>query len=113
MKFFTYGTLKKGQCRAYLLDKQKFLGNVVTQPAYTLYNMGSYPGIQEGGATAVKGELWDIEEKLLITLDRVEGVDWGLFKRINIVMSDGQVALAYAYCCDPKHLTPCGDEWNG
>jgi gamma-glutamylcyclotransferase (GGCT)/AIG2-like uncharacterized protein YtfP len=34
---FVYGTLRKGQCNHYFLNRSKFLGNAKTKRRYALY----------------------------------------------------------------------------
>ena len=71
---FVYGTLQRGQRNHHLMREARFLGEAVTEPQYTLLDLGSFPGMIAGGATAVQGELYEVGPELLARLDRHEGV---------------------------------------
>ncbi len=71
---FVYGTLKRGQRNHGLMREARFLGETVTEPRYTLFDLGSFPGMISGGNTAVQGELYEVGPELLARLDRHEGV---------------------------------------
>ncbi|MBZ0272685.1 gamma-glutamylcyclotransferase [bacterium] len=71
---FVYGTLKHGQRNHGLMREARFLGEAITAPHYTLLDLGPFPGLIAGGNTAVHGELYEVEPKLLVRLDRHEGV---------------------------------------
>lgn len=77
-RFFTYGTLMKGECREYVLD---FDSNILTcQPVETpgiLFNLGDYPGmiLSDDSTRTVKGELYHLNDigKSISILDKIEG----------------------------------------
>jgi gamma-glutamylcyclotransferase (GGCT)/AIG2-like uncharacterized protein YtfP len=71
---FVYGTLKRDQRNHGLMREARFLGEAVTDPRYTLLDLGPFPGMIEGGSTAVYGELYEVGPHLLARLDRHEGV---------------------------------------
>lgn len=73
MLIFVYGTLLKGLERSYVLDNSSFIGDAVAG-VVCLYNLGAYPGIKEDDG-AVIGELYDVDEITLETLDRIEEYD--------------------------------------
>ncbi len=94
---FVYGTLKKGECREQILASQNFLKNVSTAKRYTLFSVGSYPGLVEGGETAIPGELWAVDDRCMERLDMIEGVSFGLFRRGKVALEGGGVATTYFY----------------
>jgi gamma-glutamylcyclotransferase (GGCT)/AIG2-like uncharacterized protein YtfP len=63
----------------------------------------------------VEGELWQVDEECLRMLDGIEGVSFGLYKREEIELADGQKAITYIYC-DPddkkSELQSCGTSWE-
>lgn len=61
MLFFVYGTLKKDHCNHRFLKKGKPMGSMLTEPKYTMYNIGGFPGVVEGGNTSISGELYEVE----------------------------------------------------
>jgi gamma-glutamylcyclotransferase (GGCT)/AIG2-like uncharacterized protein YtfP len=72
-RVFVYGTLLEGECNHGLLADAAFLGGHRTQPCYTLYGLGAYPGVVRGGVTAVSGEVYRVDGGGLRLLDRLEG----------------------------------------
>ena len=68
-----YGTLKRGYGNHRLLEHAKYLGTVVTQPKFKLYDLGFFPGAAPEGNTAIHGELFEVTNAEFQTLDRLEG----------------------------------------
>lgn len=99
MNIFVYGTLRKGQYAHRLMDGAKFLGEAVTATKYQLYDVGSFPGLIEDPSIegGVSGELYEITEDMLPRIDHYEGVAHGLFRRGEVVLSDGSTANAYFF----------------
>jgi gamma-glutamylcyclotransferase (GGCT)/AIG2-like uncharacterized protein YtfP len=56
--------------------------------AGTLYDMGAYPTLLLGGPGAVHGQVWRCPATVLPELDRYEGVDDGLFRRVGLRVGD-------------------------
>ena len=101
-KVFVYGTLLSGFGNNRLLEGQPFLGPAKTKPEFTLVNVGSFPGLVEGGKTAILGEVYEVDNKCLAQLDRLEGCcledpSRGLYGRLQIVLENGQEVTAYRY----------------
>jgi gamma-glutamylcyclotransferase (GGCT)/AIG2-like uncharacterized protein YtfP len=74
MKVFVYGTLMRGEPAHALLRDARLLCAVQTEPRYTLVLLDGYPGLVEGGDTAVAGEIFELpdDEALLRELDDYE-----------------------------------------
>ena len=77
---FVYGTLKRGLSNHRWLRGQTFLGEARTVPRYRMFDLGGYPGMvleegEDGGA--IEGEVWEVDEKGLRGLDKLEGVAEG------------------------------------
>jgi len=83
MKIFVYGTLKRGGSNHACLRDQEFLGEACTVPGFTLYSLGSYPGMVPDltDRHGVAGEVWSVDEKTLAELDALEGLAEGLYTR--------------------------------
>ncbi len=98
IKFFTYGTFRQRECRHDILQKFKpeFLKTTTTAPEYKLFNLGSFPGMIENGDKEVIGELYNISEGALSTLDMIEGHP-AFFRRKEIKLSDGTCAISYLF----------------
>jgi gamma-glutamylcyclotransferase (GGCT)/AIG2-like uncharacterized protein YtfP len=71
-RVFVYGTLLRGQVNHHLLAGAVCLGPHQTAPAFTLYKLGTYPGLVRGGVTAVAGEVYRIDGATLRRLDALE-----------------------------------------
>jgi gamma-glutamylaminecyclotransferase len=73
MRLFVYGTLLSGEGNHRRLRGARLLGVVCTEPRYTLVSLGPYPALLEGGTTSVTGELYEVADRILPSLDRFEG----------------------------------------
>ncbi len=94
-KLFTYGTLMKGQCRHHVLQDAKYLGDAVLRD-YCLLELGSYPGAIRKERFNVYGEVYEIPEKLVPELDRIEGEGY-LYERktVDVTMDDGKTSVLF------------------
>ena len=102
-KLFVYGTLRTNERANELLGSQaQFLRKSQTQPLYSLYQIDWYPGLVEGGSTAVVGELWEIDSDEWPRLDEYEGVPED-YRREQIQLSDGSIAFAYIFIGSIEH----------
>ena len=70
---FVYGSLLKGLGNHLVLKRARFVRDAHTTPAFTLVNLGAYPGLLAGGTTAVRGEVYVVDDETLAALDRLEG----------------------------------------
>ena len=98
---FVYGSLMSGE------ELNGYLAGLPCQPARTrgqLFRMpAGYPALHccnEGGW--VKGELLSLQNMARFTvLDLIEGVDRGLYKRVQIpIETETQKLMAWAYTMD-------------
>ena len=98
IKFFTYGTFRRGECRNDILTKfgSSFIKQTTTAPEYKLFNLGSFPGMIENGDVSVTGELYYITEAALAMFDMIESHP-SFFCRKEINLSDGTTAISYLY----------------
>ena len=113
---FVYGTLKRGDVRARLLDGQAYLGEAKTPPSYRLFNTGDYPELVEAAplglpGRSVLGELWRVDDDCLARLDEEEGVDEGLYERRFIELGDTQHAWTYVYLKPVDGMGDCRNSW--
>lgn len=72
-KVFVYGSLKRGFYNHGFLYGQRFVDHYVTPPSYTMWDLGCFPAVTERGETAISGQIWEVSEKCLSILDRLEG----------------------------------------
>jgi gamma-glutamylcyclotransferase (GGCT)/AIG2-like uncharacterized protein YtfP len=113
---FLYGTLKRGGTNHLFLAGQRFLGAARTAPGFTLYSLGDYPGMVRapGDTLGVTGELWEVDDACLAELDRLEGLDEGLYERIDVLLAPNPLpgsAQTYLYLRPHHGLPPLGDTW--
>jgi gamma-glutamylaminecyclotransferase len=91
---FVYGTLLRNEPNHTLLEGSDFLGEAHTLPLYTLFDLGSFPAMAEGGETSVRGEVFRVSQEVLDSLDALEGhPDW--YKRTQISLISGMLAEGY------------------
>ena len=93
---FVYGTLMKGQ-----RNHDRFLGNstyagTAILPGYALCDLGSYPAIypdtgasDQSGTSAVKGELYTVNEEDLLAIHDLEG-EGSLYHHVDVTVLDEQ-----------------------
>lgn len=115
---FVYGTLKRGGSNHAFLAGQAFLGAARTQAGYTLYSLGDYPGMVRapGDTAGVTGELWAVDDACLAELDRLEGLDEGLYERVDVLLAPNPFAASaqtYLYLRPHHGLAPLGSTWPG
>jgi len=113
---FVYGTLKRGGSNHLFLHGQKFLGDARTTPGFTLYSLGDYPGMVRapGDGDGVTGELWTVDDDCLAELDRLEGLDEGLYERIDVLLAPNPLAgsaQTYLYLRQLDGLAAIGSTW--
>jgi len=98
VRIFVYGTLRRGEKRHFILRGCRFLGEA-TVKGFVLYDLTDYPGMVPGDME-VKGEVYEIPEELLKTLDVVEGTP-DLYSRetIEVCLESGRKlrVLTYIY----------------
>ena len=109
-RLFVYGTLKRGDCRAHFLDGQRFIGEATVE-GFRLVDCGAYPGLVPGEGV-VRGEAYDVDSAIWPTLDAVEGVDVGLYRRQIVRLCDGSEAQTYVYRGDAAGLPDLGGVWT-
>jgi gamma-glutamylaminecyclotransferase len=115
MHLFVYGTLKRGQPRHRFLAGQMFVAAAATQPQYRLFNVGEYPAlVPHADGRSIEGELWDVDDACLRTLDEVEGCDLGLYARRPVELKaphDQFETVTYLYLPPVDGLADCGTCW--
>lgn len=74
-RVFVYGTLKRGQYfhNKYLADRSNYIGPAKASLDFSLYIDGLPHLIREPTDKHVKGELYEVDEEVLMSLDDLEG----------------------------------------
>lgn len=107
MRLFVYGTLKQN---FYFHDsylgqgKGRFLSAGHTGPGFTLYIDAMPHMVTDGGGTGVKGEIYEVNDEVLKTIDDLEGHPLHYRRElIEVKDSDNNNIKCWAYL-RPKHL---------
>ncbi len=108
---FVYGTLMQGMRNHLYLEKAKFVGAAKTKPEYELLYNGSIPAVR-AGSTAVTGELYEVDDAILASLDVLEEVNTKLYEKREIDVG-GKNAIIYLggtiFNFDTWQAVPSGD----
>jgi gamma-glutamylaminecyclotransferase len=94
---FVYGSLLHGEPNHRLLTvpgARLIMANAWTEPGYELHDLGAFPGMVRGGAGAIIGEVYEVDEATLAALDRLEGHP-SFYTRTRIALEDGTIVDAY------------------
>lgn len=98
-KLFVYGTLKKGRSNhETFLSNAKFEGVAkTTKSIWGLMDLGAYPAMTYG-TMQVEGEMYSVTDLEMARIDRLEGLEWGLYERDMIHVDVDDVTYdCYAY----------------
>jgi gamma-glutamylcyclotransferase (GGCT)/AIG2-like uncharacterized protein YtfP len=75
MLLFVYGSLKKGFCNYHYMKNAKFLNKCRTKDKFTMFNLGEYPAISEEPSYQIEGELYEIADDDLQTLQNIDELE--------------------------------------
>lgn len=90
---FAYGSLKRGFNRSYALRDQRYIGIACTEPKYAIFEFGGFPALVDENlaklsevqaVNKIYGELYEVDDTCIVQLDKIEGIDIGLFERKNV-----------------------------
>lgn len=94
-RIFVYGSLKKGFRLYDIYLKDKHFAGIGRIAGYLFKLNSNFPAlILERNGTIVEGELYDVLEADIRTLDGVEGCP-GFYKRVAVNLMDGQTVWTY------------------
>lgn len=69
-----YGSLKKNKGNHEMfLGKAKYIGRTITEPIYTMYSLGGFPGVVENGNTAIHLEVYEVTDEEDKHIEGLEG----------------------------------------
>lgn len=110
-----YGSLRKNMGNHRLLENANYLGEFKTEPIFSLYSLGGYPGLKENGETSVTMEVYEVTPEEASRVDRLEGYTPGskhntFYDKIFIDTPYGQ-AGTYIYVPQirPEAIVESGD----
>jgi len=116
-KVFVYGSLKRGQSNAFMMEGAQFVAPARSVQCWRLVALPHYPAlVREEGPCRITGEVWEVPETMMAELDRFEEVPV-LYTRQEIeVELEGQegrtadrLLMAHAYFM-PAVLAAAGRE---
>jgi gamma-glutamylcyclotransferase (GGCT)/AIG2-like uncharacterized protein YtfP len=93
-RVFVYGTLLSGERNHHLLERARLVGEARTEPLFSLYDLGPFPGLVPRGSQMVAGEVYEVDEPTLAALDRLEAHP-DFYRRVSVSVDDGTSAQAY------------------
>jgi gamma-glutamylcyclotransferase (GGCT)/AIG2-like uncharacterized protein YtfP len=117
LPLFVYGTLMPGHLRWRVLEPHATSWRPAAVEGH-LYDTGEgWPAaVFTPGEDLVKGWAVDLDpvvaDLVMAHLDEVEGVDHGLFRRVEVTLLDGEPVVAYELGTTPDALTRIAD-WEG
>ena len=68
-----YGSLRHGLGNHRLLQGAEFKGLDTTQPEWTMYSLGGFPGLMQEGETPITIEVYEVDVDTFARLDGLEG----------------------------------------
>lgn len=98
MKIFVYGSLMKDRWNHGFMNGAEYLGDGILE-GYGLYHLITYPAIKKMPDESVKGEVYEINEAMLSSLDELED-EGNEYKRtlVKVIVKDkGIEAQTYVY----------------
>ncbi len=93
-RLFVYGNLLSGHRDHAVLESAEWLGVVLTAPRYTLVDIDVYAVLLVDGKTAVRGELYNVDQWLMARIDALRQVPH-LFQRHSVTLADETLAESY------------------
>jgi len=94
-RVMVYGTLRRHGSNHGSLRGARFLGQVLTESVFTLLDVGAWPGVVEGGDTAIVTEVYRVTPVILRRLDWLE--DYPLRYRRIVLATPWGGAWLYVY----------------
>jgi gamma-glutamylcyclotransferase (GGCT)/AIG2-like uncharacterized protein YtfP len=115
-RVFVYGTLKRGGSNHGHLAGQTFIAQARTVPEFRLYELSGYPGLifDSAKGLSIHGEIWEVDADCLDKLDRLEGIDEGLYTRVPIRLlppNDAVTVEAYLYLRETHGCRDLGENF--
>ncbi|BEV17103.1 gamma-glutamylcyclotransferase [Herbaspirillum sp. DW155] len=119
-KVFVYGSLKRGQSNAFMMEGARFVAPARSVRCWRLVALPHYPAlVREEGPCRITGEVWEVPAPMMAVLDRFEEVP-ALYTRHEIEVeleapagaAAGNLLMAHAYFM-PAALAAAGRELHG
>ena len=114
-----YGSLLSGlgNHRVIQGENTELLGEFTSEPVYSLYSLGGFPGLKEDGETAVKMEVYSVDDTVAKRVDSLEGYSPdrpATFYDKKPIETPWGTASVYIYVDDiPKERLVESGDWRG
>lgn len=125
---FVYGTLKRGQANAHVLDAHvldaaRHVADAVVVGPWELMDLGVFPAVVRltGARNTIRGELYEINDATLFRLDALEGCP-RMYQRVTVPVCDAatgkRITVAWMYVLKRANLPSMAKrvttgEWKG
>lgn len=93
---FVYGTLRTKGAIGSAMYTSEYVGDNITKPKYTMYDLGAFPCIAEKGDTAIHVEHYRVTKTQLLHIDAIESHP-RMYKRKKITLADGTRGWIYIW----------------
>lgn len=97
---FAYGSMKRGFRNHYRLENDKFIGQAKTKKKYCMFPAPSYNypyGIEDDRRWQLKGELYELTNTPIETIDEFEGSPVYYYRKMIKVVCNNKDYDAYIY----------------
>lgn len=104
---FVYGSLLSGLGNHPVLTDHgsRKRGNARTAPRYTMLSLGAYPGVTPFGTDAIVGEVYQVSDRGLAALDRLEGHPRFYRRQMHdVTYGNGRTVRAWIYLLGKDYL---------
>lgn len=93
---FVYGSLKKGFGNSsYIgMDSTFICSTQTAEKKFNMVSLGAFPACSEGGTSAIKGELYLVDEPTMMNVDFLEG-NGMYYTRKLVKLASGHTAWIY------------------
>ena len=110
-----YGSLRRSLGNHRLIQHSKYLGTFNTEPIFSLYSLGGFPGLKENGNTSVVMEVYEVDDQTAKSVDGLEGYSPNrvptFYDKIQIQTPYGQAGV-YIYVSDiPENRKVESGDW--
>lgn len=93
-RVFVYGSLRRGLPAHGHLAHASLRSETTTAEPFRLLDLGPFPGAVPGGATPIRGEVYEVDPDTLAWMDDFEDVP-ETYQRIRVRLADGEEAWMY------------------
>lgn len=100
---FVYGTLKRNYIPIPHTGME-YIGDAVSYPKYSMYDLVYFPAIVRGGNTSIHGEVFSVTKDALEFIDGYEG-DLYTKETDNFMLSGGGIIKCYVYIFNQNNIS--------